>query len=150
MEIILNQSYEINNLVTQSGKFTVADFQKALMKLSNAYKDYANNNDECVITTTRSLEIVDGEQILDVEILFPITYRIAVEDSYLFKSKIKITNALYAKVEDVTKFQETLNGVNQYIIDNKMQPITSAYLVQTKQENKPCIEIYIGINPNIL
>lgn len=150
MEMIQNQTYEIDNLVTHSGRFTVADFQRTLLNITNSYKDYSISNGEYVITTTRAIEVVNGEQVLDVEILFPISYRIPIEEPYVFKSKIKITNALYQKVTDITQLQDVLNQMNQYILDNKLQPITSAYLVQTKQEDKPCIEIYIGINPNIL
>ena len=40
----------------------------------NSYKDYAANNGEYVITTTKSLEVVNGEQIMDVEILLPVSY----------------------------------------------------------------------------
>lgn len=150
MNIILNQSFEIDNLITQSGQFTIIDFQKALMNISKEYKDYVLNNGEYIITTTRSIEIIDGEQLMDTEILLPANCRIQVEKPYIFKNKIKIANALYSKVEDIAKLQDKLNEVNQYVIDNKFQPITSAYLVQTKQENKPIIEIYVGLNPNIL
>lgn len=150
MDILLNQTYEINNLVTQSGKFRVDEFQKAIINIDNNHKDYVHNNEKYMITTTKSVDIVNNEQILDVEILLPVSYRIPVEEPYQYKSTIKIANALYTKVEDMTKLQDTLNEVNQYIVVNKLQPITSAYLVQKKQENLPCIEIYIGLNPNIL
>lgn len=50
-----------------------------------------------------------------------------------------------------TEFQKALmDMVNQYILDQQMQTITSAYLVHTKENNQPCVEIYIGINPNVL
>lgn len=150
MDILQDQSFEISNLVTQSGRFSVADFQKAMMGMVNAYKDFSVDNGEYMITTTKSLEVINGEQIMDVEFLLPVSYRIPVEEQYTFKNKLKLANALYAKVTDITQLQDTLNMVNQYILDNKLQPITSAYLVQTKQDNKPCIEVYIGINPNIL
>lgn len=150
MDIIQEQSYEVNNLIAQSGRFSVAEFQKALSEMVNAYKDFAVGNGEFMITTTKSLEVINGEQIMEVEFLLPVSYRIPVEGPYIFKSKLKLSNALYAKVTDLTKLQDTLNQVNQYILDNKMQPITSAYLVQTKQDNKPSIEVYIGINPNSL
>lgn len=150
MDILLDQLYEINNLITQSSRFTVREFQKALLNISSIYKDYSINNGEYVITTTRSLEVVNGEQIMVVEILLPVFYRIPVEDPYVFKNIVRITNALYAKVEEVANLQNALNEVNQYILDNKLQPITTAYLVQSKKENKPCVEIYIGLDPNIL
>ena len=150
MDIILNQEYEIDNLITRVGRFNVMDFQQALMNLVNSYKDYAANNGEYVITTTKSLEVVNGEQIMDVEILLPVSYRVPTDDPYVFKSKIKLSNALYAKITDPALLQDALNQVNQYILENKLQPVTSAYLVQTKQDNKPSIEIYIGMNPNIL
>lgn len=150
MDIIQEQSYEINNLVTQSGRFSAAEFQKALVEMVNVYKDFAVENGEFMITTTKSLEVIYGEQIMEVEFLLPVSYRIPVGEPYTFKNKLKLSNCLYAKVTDLTQLQETLNMVNQYILDNKMQPITSAYLVQTKQDNKPCIEVYIGINPNSL
>jgi len=50
------------------------------------------------------------------------------------------------RTTDVNKLQDAINMINQYIIDQKLQPITSTYLVQTKKENLLCIEIYIGIN----
>jgi hypothetical protein len=150
MDFILNQEYEINNLITHSGRFTVAEFQKNLMKMSNSYKDYALNNGEYMITTTKTVEFVSGEQVMDVEMLMPVSYRMPVEEPYQFKDKVRITHALYAKVTDSAFLQESLNQVNEYIIENKLQPITSAYIIQSKKDNKPCIEVYVGMNPNLL
>ncbi len=150
MEITKEQSFEMNNLISKSGKFKVMEFQKALMEMVNAYKDFAVGNGEYMITTTKAIEVVDGEQVMDVEILMPVSYRMPVEEPYVFKNKLKLNHALYAKVTDITKLQDTMNEVNQYILEQKLQPLTSAYLIQTKQENQPCIELYIGINPNVL
>lgn len=150
MDIIQGKNYEINNLISKSGKFTAIEFQNTLINMANVYKNFSIANGDYIITSTKALEVVNGEQILDVEILMPVTYRMPVEETYTFKSKLKLTNALYKKVIDITKLQDTLNMMNQYIIEKKLQPITSAYLIQTKQNNQPCIEIYIGINPNIL
>ena len=85
-----------------------------------------------------------------MEILIPVSYRIPCNEPYEFKERIKIVNAIYVAEDDITKLQDTMNQMNQYIFDNKLQPITSAYLVQTKQDNKMITGIYIGINPNIL
>lgn len=148
MKIKLQETYEINNLIVQSGEFTSDDFQKAVQNILNVYKDIAIQNGEYIITTTKSVNT--EKQIIDAEILLPVSYRVPVEVPYEFKQSIKINNALYTKVEDISKLQIELNEVNNYIIENKLQPITSAYLVQSKQNDKLCIEIYIGLNPNIL
>lgn len=150
MEIISQQCYELNNLISISRKCTAAEFHKILVDMAKTYKDYSVENGDYVITTTKSLEVVNEEQVLDVEILMPVNYRMPVVEPYIFKNRLKLTNALYAKITDVTKLQDAINMVNQYILDQQLQPITSAYLVQTKKDNQPYVEIYIGINPNIL
>lgn len=150
MNILSEQSYEINNIISRSGKFTATRFQGILMETAQKFKDFVANNGETIITTTKAVEIVDSEQILDVEILLPVSYRIPCSEPYVFKEKIKIDNALYFREDDITKLQDAMNKMNQYILDNRLQPITSAYLVQTKQDNKMITDIYIGINPNIL
>lgn len=150
MEIIQEQTYEINNLVTKSGKYKVSEFQKALVDMVNTFKDFSIANGDYMITATKAVEVIDGEQVMDIELLMPVSYRMPVDEPYAFKNKLKLTNALYIKLTDITKLQDTLNMMNQHIIDQKLQPVTAAYLVQTKQENQPCVEVYIGINPNVL
>ena len=98
MDILLEKTLEMDNLVSKSGKYKAVEFQQELLDMVKEYKDYAVG--ECVITTTKMVEIVNAEQILDVEILMPVSYRIPVEETYVFKSKLKILNALYMKVTD--------------------------------------------------
>ncbi len=150
MDIILNQEYEITNLISYPGHFTPTEYQKNLVEMMNIYKDYALKSDGCIITVTKSIEFVNGEQVMNVEILLPVNSYISVKEPYKFKDKIRLTNALYANVTDIARLQETLEQVDRYIMENNLQPITSAYLVQTKRDNTVCIEIYVGINPNIL
>ena len=148
--IILLTKALVNNLVSRSDKFFTDEFQKVIQDIIMKYKDFGDTTNECLITTTKTMKIVEGKQILDVEVLVPISYRIPVENPYVFKEKIRITNALYAKVEHIEKLNEAMNEVNGYIISNRLQPVTSAYIVQTKQDDKLIAEIYIGINSNIL
>lgn len=150
MDIILEQNYDITNLITISGKYTVSEFQSIVQEISSVFKEYAIENGSKVITTTKSIEMINGEQYIDVDVLLPICYQIPIKEPYYFKNKLSIKNAIYTKVNDITKLQEKLIDVNQYISDNKLQPITSAYLIQSMQDNKLIVEIYIGINPNIL
>lgn len=146
MNILLNQEFKRDNLVYQSGKYSTDEFQKVIQDMIMNFKDYAVVSNECLITTTKSVEIVDGKQIIDVEVLLPISCRVSVGEPYKFKERFIITNALNTKVEKAEELSEVMNEVNTYIISNGLQPITSAYLVQTKQMNKLVTELYIGIN----
>lgn len=148
--MFLERTYEEFNLVTVSGKYTINDFNKLVQNTIALFRPYAKNTIEHLITTTKAVEVINNEQILDVEILFPVSSKIEVQKPYVYKDKIKITNALYLKVNDITKLQEAMNRINQYVIEEKIQPITTAYLVQTTEEGKPVVEIYMGINPNII
>lgn len=148
MDVYKEQFYEVKNLVSKSDKCSTPEFQKSLVDMVDLYKGYTV--EEYIITTTKSIEIINGEQVMDVEILLPVSYRIPVEEPYVYKERLKLTNALYMKVLEVAKLQDALNEMNQYILEQRLQPITTAYLVQTKNNNQPCVEIYIGINPNIL
>ena len=125
MNILLNQEFEVNNLVSQSAKFSTDEFQKVIQDMIINYKDYADSSNECIITTTKTIEIVEGKQILDVEVLIPIAYRIPIENPYVFKEKIKLRNALYAKVEQVEKLNEAMNEINQYILSNGLRCLSS-------------------------
>lgn len=150
MKIILEKTYEQSNVVTTSGKYSVYNFNQLVQETVTLFKAHARNNGECIITTTKAVEVINDEQIIDVEILFPVSSRIEVQAPYVYKDKIKITNAIYIKVNEITKLQDAMDQINQYVIELELQPITSAYLVQTMEEGKPVIEIYMGINPNVI
>ncbi len=150
MEIKTLQEFKIKNVITQRGKFTAKEFEKAALDITTEYKNYLANSGNTIITTTISIEMQNNEQIMDVEIIVPVTKEIKPKHPYQFKKEIKITNALYSKVENPSLLMAEIEKVNKYMQENSLIPITSAYLVQTKQDNLTSIEIYIGINPNIL
>lgn len=150
MNICLNNIYEEFNLITISGKYNIENFNKLVQDTLNLFKPYEKDGKDCIITTTKSLEMVNNEQVIDVEILVPVSEKMEVQEPYIYKEKIRIVNALYLKVDDITKLQEAMNQINEYVIEEKLQPVTTAYLVQKKEEGKPVVEIYMGMNPNII
>lgn len=150
MNFELNQELIIGNLIAQKGKYSQNKFQEIANAIVEKYKEFAIDDGEKIITTTKAIEMTGGEQILDVEVLLPLKEEILVEEPYEYKKCIKITNALYVKIEDYTRLQEILEGMNQYMLNNGFQPITSAYLVQSKVGGRIVMEAYIGLNPNIL
>lgn len=79
MNILLNQEFEVNSIISQSDRFSADKFQKIIQDMIIKYKNYADGSNEYMITTTRS-----------VEVLLPISNRIAVENPYVLKRKSKL------------------------------------------------------------
>lgn len=87
MEILTGQRYEMDNLVSRSGKFTVNEFEVIGNEMSTKFKNDSINNGEYVITTTRAVE--DEGRIMDVEILLPVNEPMEVKEPYVFMLLVK-------------------------------------------------------------
>lgn len=150
MNILLGQTYEMENLISREGIFSEDKFQDAIIEMKKQIKKYGVKNNKTIITTTKSVELLDNEQMLDVEILIPLNSRTPCSEMFTFKEKVKIVNALHVREYNIASLNNTMNQINNHISDHKLQPITTAYLVQMKQMDNIVTDIYIGINPNII
>lgn len=95
--------------------------------------------------------------LMDLEILLNIQNQQKIELPYGFckKEKIQIVNALKCCYTGLNEnVIQIYNELNKYIERNKIQPITPIYSVNKNpyiQENgRIDLDLYIGINPNIL
>lgn len=93
--------------------------------------------------------------MIDIELLMPIDKSIDSTDKFVFKNQIKIVNAVVIHyIGNPNELQVAYNELNKYIIDNGLNVITAGYNVTKKVSsldiNNTEIEIYVGINPNIL
>ena len=110
-----------------------------------------------IITSTFSVENVDGEQLLDMEILVPVDKEIETSGEYQFKKKFQLVNAVYARHEgNPNLLQETYSELMGYIQKNNLLQITTAYNVNVKDPTSAddldnmIIDVYIGVSPNVL
>jgi len=113
-----------------------------------------------MITTTFKVEVVDGEQIMDTEILMPIDKKIDLPEKYNFKelfALFHLKNSLYTSYTrhkgNPAELQETYEQLNQYAVDNDLKQITSGYNVyvnEGKDHEDMIVDIYIGIDQNVL
>lgn len=104
---------------------------------------------------TATHEMKDGT--IDIEILLPVDGDLSRinNEKYKTKKKVHIVNAVVAcYFGNPDGVQEAYDELNRYIVNNELQAITVGYNV-TKKINPLDIEnteleIYVGINPNIL
>lgn len=150
-EIELGQTLEINNVLSYRGKVKQYEIENIGREMEHKINERGAKRTGNPITATFGIE---GDK-LDIELILPIDKNIGSIEQYCFKEKIKIVNALkLAYVGNPSGLQIACNEMNQYIFENKLQPITVGYNV-TKHidpmniENTE-IDVYVGINPNIL
>ena len=150
-EIKLNQELELNNLLSFRGKIKQSEMDRIGKDMDIKVKEAGAKRIGNPITATFGVE---GEYI-DVEVLIPLDMKIQNVGEYCFKDKLKITNAVVASYKgNPAGLQRACNELNQYIVDNKLQPITVGYNVMKRispiDMESTEIDLYVGINPNIL
>ena len=151
LEIKENQELNIVNVLSYRGEIKQAEIENVGKEMENYIQDAGVKRVGNPITATYAL---DGDS-LDIELLMPIDKGIDSSDKFVFKNQIKIVNAVVACHKGHPKgLQETCNQLNQYIAEHKLQPITVGYNVTKKTDllnpEKTEIDVYVGINPNIL
>ncbi len=150
-EIKLNQELEFFNVLSFRGKVTQAELGNIEKNMEIKLAEAGVRRVDNPITVTFGVE---GSYI-DVEILLPIDRKMDNIGNYCFKDKIKIVNAVVASFKgNPSGLQCACDKLNEYIRENRLQPITAGYNVTKKVDplniDNTEIDVYVGINPNIL
>ena len=151
LEIKENQELNVANVLSYKGKVKQAELEN-MGKEMESYIQKAGA--KRVGNPTTATYAVEGDMI-DIELLMPIDKSIDSTDKFVFKNQIKIVNAVVACYKGhPLGLQEACNQLNQYIVEHKLQPITVGYNVTKKTDmlspENTEIDVYVGINPNIL
>lgn len=154
-EIIEGQQLEVDNLLSYRGKILQSELSQILLEMKNYVEEQGVSVNGNPITATFGVINEDGQMKIEIEALVPVEAGVIGNSKFCFKSKLKIVNAVVVKhVGDPGKLQISCDELNQYIIKNNLIPITVGYNV-TKNVNMMNlkdteIDVYVGINPNIL
>lgn len=156
LQIEKNKSIKFESVVSLRKKLNAEEIQTEIMNLAKLLKEHGIPKKGPLITATHGLEVVDGQQVLDMELLVSIDREIELPDKYSFKEVFHLVNAVRVRHEgNLENLQTTYNDLNFYIQQNKLQQITTAYNVNVNDEKvaqgeEPIIDIYIGVNPSLL
>ena len=156
-EIKTGQELILENVLSFRSKMTPDRVQDKMTDIGRYLKNNNVKNNGTLVTTSFSVEIIDGKQVIDMEILIPVDKKPVDLNGYRYKERFHLVNALYLKhIGNPQLIQDSYNLLQHYMEDNKLQPITGGYNVTVKKpgQNGPVDEmetdIYIGINPNSL
>ena len=151
LEIKANQELYIEKLLSFRGELRQSEVESVAKDMQAYIKNAGAKLVGAPITTTFAIKT----DMLDIEMLMPVDGIIASTSEYRFKDEIKITNAVVASYKGhPTGLQDACNKLNKYMEDHKLQPITTGYNVTLKTDASNLenteIDVYVGINPNIL
>lgn|SRR5574344_354612 len=151
LEIKDKQELKIKNIISYRGKINHEELENIGKDMENYIQNSGAKSVGRLITATYSSE----GNIIDIEILIPIDIKIESTDKYIFKEQLQIVNAVVASYKGHPKeLYKAIDELNHYIIKNNLTPITVGYNVTKKLDvidpRNAEIEIYVGINPNIL
>lgn len=152
-EIKNNQELKLENVLSFRGKIQQCEIEDIGRDMESILHKLGAKRNANPVTATFGID----KDIIDVEILFPIDKCISGADigKYIFKEKVQIVNAVVVTYKGHPNgLQDACNELNRYIVENNLQPITVGYNV-TKYEDKMNInnteiDVYVGINPNVL
>lgn len=151
MKIKENQELNVVNVLSYRGKVRQTEIETISKEIGCYIREAGAKPIGNPITATYAIE---GDTI-DLELLIPIDTNIDSTNRFVYKNQIRIVNAVVAEYKGhPMRVQEAYNQLNQYMTDHKLQPITIGYNVTKKTDKlnpeNTEIEIYVGINPNIL
>lgn len=148
---------KMSHVFSVSKKLTMAQFQREIQTIGQFFHANGIQKKGPVVTVTHGIEHVDGEQIMNMEILVPMDGSFDLPSPYVFKPHFHLVNALYVRHQGhPSKLQEAYEKLGNYISENKLQPITPAYAVTVEEPqsmdhaNDAVIDLYVGINPSAL
>ncbi len=151
------KDFRQENVLSLRKKMAHEDINLEMLMIDKFLKNSGARKTGPVVTTTYSIEAKDGQPLLDVEILVPIDKKIELPSDYVLKPVFQIKNAVYSRHKgNPSSLRITYSKMQEYIKKNQLQQITNGYNVQIKdlmpgmEPDEAIVDIYIGVNPNIL
>ena len=151
LEIVQNQELNKEKLLSYRGRIRQTELEAVGKDMESYIRNNGANRIGDPITVTYGVD----NDIVDVELLLQVDCIIPSSDKYVFKDRIRIVNALVGIYKgNPVGLQESVVQLNKFITEHKLQPITVGYNVtknvDVQNPDNTEINIYVGINPNIL
>ena len=155
--IQINQEYRMSNVLSFRKKLPAAEFQRESIRIGKFVESGGYTRTGSTVTATFSIEQQNGEQVLDMEILVPLDKSFSPPDGCVCKPEFVLTNAASIRhIGNPAGLQDTCNRLMAYLQEHNLQPITGGYNATVREAKTPTeidqmiVDVYIGINPNIL
>ena len=150
-EILTGQTLLIKNVISYRFKASFKNVESEIMKLEEYTKKKKASKTGNSTSVTYNVEMIAGEQWLDMEVKIPLDKEIKSHKNFEFEKEFCVENALMITHKgNPNELMNTVNELIAYINENKIAPKTPMYNV-TVNDGKVggieamAIDIYIGV-----
>lgn len=157
IKIETGKNFEMKNLLSLRKKMSQKQVNEEIVKMQQFLKENGIKKDGPLTNATYGIEMINGEQVLDMEFLIPLDREVNLPKEYEFKKVIYLANSVYARhIGNPSTLQNTYAEINKYIKENNLQPLAPSYNINIKEANSPLeindmiIDVYLPVNPCIL
>ena len=157
MNVEYGKEFRLENVLSLRKKMTQQQINEEMIKIGKLLQENEAKKQGPIVTVTFAIENVNGNQVLDMEILVPIDKKLDLPREYTLKPVFKILNAVYARhTGNPATLQNTYNEMLAFIQQNNLQQITDGYNVQVNDllpgmtPDDMIVDVYIGVSPNTL
>jgi effector-binding domain-containing protein len=149
--IEINKSIEFTNLLSIRNRLSPSQISGCLMNMQQTIEERKIAAKGPSITATYGAEVINGEHVIDLEMLIPVQRLELAPASYQIRDFLQITDALYTRhIGDPTKLQLTMATILKYIQTNSYKIVFPIYNVNSKDEvdgeRREVIDIYINVS----
>lgn len=157
VEVLEHMTFEMHNVLSYRGKMTQQELVEKSREMEEIIQKSGAEKNGGAVTTTFSVEQGPNGAILDMEILIPLNHEIQGPPGYAWKPDFLLTNALLVKhVGNPSGLQESIQELNQFILEHGLVPISTGYNVAVREAKTPLeldsmeVDIYVSVSPNKL
>jgi effector-binding domain-containing protein len=128
LKIEEGKELKMENVLSFRKKMTQPEVQKEMTKVGRFLQDKGVKKKGPLVTTTYAIKEIDGQPMLDMEILIPMDKEIKLVGEYNFKKVIHLLNAVYTRYKgNPQQLDNVYKELMKYINEHNLQQITSGY-----------------------
>ncbi len=154
MEILTNREYHYQYVLSHRFSCSYQEMEHHSKLIENSLEKYGLARGNVSLSSTYSVNVINNEHIIDMEVLIPVDKYLPIEDESLIIKEFLVKNAVVVNVVGREQLSDGLNHLTKYINDEQMTMITPAYTVTPYSESinlkEVTLEIFIGVSPNKL
>lgn len=129
--IEVGKKVHFDNVISLRKKMNTEIINAEMLKMGNFMSLNGLSKNGPIITAVFGVEVMDGKQVMDMEILCPVDKKLDLISEYNYLESFDLNNALYLRYKgNPANMQNSINKIYEYIKETGIKPISPLYNLQ--------------------